>query len=437
MPWRNGWRNTLMKLQSRRRVLQGLGAGGVAALFGTSPAVGQSAPPRVVVIGGGIAGASVSRALRREDPTISVTLVEPSTRYTTCPFSNLVVAGLREIATLQFGYDGLRRAGIDVVHESAVAVDSDARRVRLRDGVEFTYDRLVVAPGVDLRWDAIPGYSESAASTMPHAWKAGEQTILLRRQLEAMDDGGVVIMSVPANPFRCPPGPYERASLIAHYLKTRKPRSKLIVLDAKDQFSKQRLFTAAWKTLYPETLEWISLSDGGRVREIDPSTKTLVTEFSSHRADVANIIPPQRAGSIAGVIGIADQTGWCPIDPVTFESRLVPNIHVIGDAAIGGAMPKSAFTANAQAKACASAIVQLLRGADPAAPKLINTCYSLVAPDYAISIAGVYTPRNGLLAEVDGAGGTSPIDAPAATRAAEATYAESWYQAMTREVFVR
>lgn len=437
MPWRNGWRNTLMKLQSRRRVLQGLGAGGVAALFGTSPAVGQSARPRVVVIGGGIAGASVSRALRREDPTISVTLVEPSARYTTCPFSNLVVAGLREIATLQFGYDGLRRAGIDVMHESAVAVDSDARRVRLRDGVEFTYDRLVVAPGVDLRWDAIPGYSESAASTMPHAWKAGEQTILLRRQLEAMDDGGVVIMSVPANPFRCPPGPYERASLIAHYLKTRKPRSKLIVLDAKDQFSKQRLFTAAWKALYPETLEWISLSDGGRVREIDPSTKTLVTEFGSHRADVASIIPPQRAGSIAGVIGVADQTGWCPIDPVTFESRLVPNIHVIGDAAIGGAMPKSAFTANAQAKACASAIVQLLRGADPAAPKLINTCYSLVAPDYAISIAGVYTPRNGLLAEVDGAGGTSPIDASAATRAAEATYAESWYQAMTREVFVR
>ena len=406
-------------------------------LLGASHAVGQKVPPRVVVIGGGIAGASAARALLREDASISVTLVEPSTQYTTCPFSNLVVAGLRDISTLQFGYDGLRRAGVIVVHEAAVGVEPDTRRVRLREGTELAYDRLVVAPGVDLRWGAIPGYSEAATSTLPHAWKAGDQTILLRRQLEAMDDGGVVVMSVPPNPFRCPPGPYERASLIAHYLKARKPRSKLIVLDAKDQFSKQRLFTAAWKALYPDVLEWVSLSSGGRVREIDLATKTLVTEFGSHRADVANVIPPQRAGAIAGVVGVADQTGWCPIDPVTFESRLVPNVHVIGDAAIGGAMPKSAFTANAQAKACASAITRLLRGEPPPTPKLINTCYSMVAPDYAISIAGVYAPKNGLLAEVDGAGGVSPLDAPDSTRAAEAAYAESWYQAMTGEVFVR
>ncbi len=426
-----------MQNPSRRSVLQSLGAGSAAALIGASRAVGQKAPPRVVVIGGGIGGASAARALLREDASIGVTLVEPSTQYTTCPFSNLIVAGLREISTLQFGYDGLRRAGVTVVHEAAAAVDPDARRVRLRGGAELAYDRLVVSPGVDFRWDAIPGYSEAAASTLPHAWKAGDQTMLLRRQLEAMDDGGVVVMSVPPNPFRCPPGPYERASLIAHYLKARKPRAKLIVLDAKDQFSKQRLFTSAWKTLYPGVLEWVSLSSGGRVREIDPSTKTLVTEFGSHRADVANIIPPQRAGSIAGMIGVADQTGWCPIDPVTFESRLIPNIHVIGDAAIGGAMPKSAFTANAQAKVCASAIVQLLRGEAPPTPKLINTCYSMVAPDYAISIAGVYAPKNGLLAEVDGAGGVSPLDAPNSTRAAEAAYAESWYQTMTGEVFVR
>lgn len=406
-------------------------------LFGASRAVSQNVPPRVVVIGGGIAGASAARSLLREYPSMSVTLVEPSIQYTTCPFSNLVVAGLRDLSTLQFGYDGLRRAGVTVVNEAASAVDPDTRRVRLSGGADLAYDRLVVAPGVDLRWDAIPGYSESAADILPHAWKAGDQTILLRRQLEAMDDGGVVVMSVPPNPFRCPPGPYERASLIAHYLITRKPRSKLIVLDSKDQFSKQRLFTAAWKALYPDVLEWVSLSSGGRVREIDPSTKTLTTEFGSHRADVANIIPPQRAGSIAAIIAVADRTGWCPIDPVTFESRLVPNVHVIGDAAIGGAMPKSAFTANAQAKVCASAIVQLLRGERPQAPKLINTCYSMVAPDYAISIAGVYAPKNGLLAEVDGAGGVSPLDAPDSTRAAEAAYAESWYQAMTGEVFVR
>lgn len=425
-----------MQSPSRRKVLKGIAAAGVAATLGSPKALGQAAP-HVVVIGGGMAGASFARAIRREDPAIRVTLVESSTTYTTCPFSNLVVAGLRDISTLQFGYDSLRRAGIGVVHQAATGVDPSARRVRLHDATEISYDRLVVAPGVDFRMDAIPGYSDSVVDTMPHAWKAGDQTILLRRQLEAMDDGGVVIMAVPANPFRCPPGPYERASLIAHYLKTRKPRSKLIILDAKDQFSKQRLFTAAWKELYPGLLEWVSLSFGGRVREVDPSTKTLLTEFASHRADAANIIPPQRAGTIAGIAGVADQTGWCPIDPVSFESRLQSHIHVIGDAAIGGAMPKSAFTANGQAKACAAAVASLLRGKTPDTPKLINTCYSLVAPDYAISIAGVYTPKGGLLAEVDGAGGTSPLEAPASTRAAEAAYAESWFKTITSEVFVR
>ena len=200
---------------------------------------------------------------------------------------------------------------------------------------------------------------------MPHAWKAGEQTLLLRRQLEAMEDGGLVVISAPANPFRCPPGPYERASLIAHYLKTRKPRSKLIILDAKDVFSKQRLFQAAWKELYPGILEWVSLSSGGNVTSVDPNTNTLVTDFEKYQANVANVIPPQKAGAIAERAGVADVSGWCPIDPVTFESRLQANIHVIGDAAIAGAMPKSAFAANAQAKICAVAVVKLLRGETP------------------------------------------------------------------------
>src|SRR3712207_2907912 len=250
-----------------------------------------------------------------------------------------------------------------------------------------------------------------------------------------MDDGGTVVMSAPPNPYRCPPGPYERASLIAHYLKTRKPRSKLIVLDAKDAFSKQRLFQAAWKELYPGLLEWVSLSSGGSVTAVEPATRTFVTEFGRHKADVGNVIPPQRAGRIAQAAGVADRTGWCPIDPVTFESRLQPNIHVIGDAAIAGAMPKSAFTANAQAKVCAAAIIALLHGEAPQSPKLINTCYSLVAPDYGISIAGVYRPANGLLTDVEGAGGVSPLDAPPSFRSLEATYAEAWFQTITAEVF--
>jgi NADPH-dependent 2,4-dienoyl-CoA reductase/sulfur reductase-like enzyme len=250
-----------------------------------------------------------------------------------------------------------------------------------------------------------------------------------------MDDGGLVVISAPANPFRCPPGPYERASLIAHYLKTRKPRSKLIVLDAKDIFSKQRLFQAAWAELYPGLLEWVPLSKGGNVTSVEAATRTLVTDFGRHHANVANVIPPQKAGRIADAAGVADRSGWCPIDPVTFESTLQPRIHVIGDAAIAGAMPKSAFAANAQAKTCAAAVARLLAGAAPAAPKLINTCYSLVAPDYGISVAGVYAPSGGQLAEVPGSGGVSPLGAPPATRAAEAALAEAWFRTITDEVF--
>jgi NADPH-dependent 2,4-dienoyl-CoA reductase/sulfur reductase-like enzyme len=396
--------------------------------------LGQQAA-RVVVIGGGFAGASCARALKRLDRDLAVTLIEPSARFTACPFSNGVIAGLRDLAAQEFGYDGLKRDGIEVVPQAAVAVDPQARRVTVADGTAFDYQRLVLAPGIELRFDALPGYDEAAAEAMPHAWKAGAQTLVLRRQLEAMEDGGVVVMAVPASPYRCPPGPYERASLIAHYLKTRKPRSKLIVLDAKDRFSKQPLFEAAWQALYPGLVEWVSLSFGGQVTEVDAAAMTLVTDFDRHRADVANVIPPQRAGAIAATAGVADQTGWCPIDPVSFESRLQPGIHVIGDAAIAGAMPKSAFAADSQAKVCAAAVASLLRGEAPAAQKLVNTCYSLVAPDYGISVAGVYHPSGGLLAEVEGAGGTSPREAPASFRQAEARFAEAWFQTITAAVF--
>jgi NADPH-dependent 2,4-dienoyl-CoA reductase/sulfur reductase-like enzyme len=241
-------------------------------------------------------------------------------------------------------------------------------------------------------------------------------------------------MSAPANPFRCPPGPYERASLIAYYLKTRKPRSKLIVLDAKDQFSKQRLFQAAWKELYPDHLEWVGLSQGGRVTSVEPGAMTLVTEFGTHKGAVVNVIPPQQAGHIAEAAGVADRTGWCPVDPVTFESRLVPNIHLAGDAIIAGGMPKSAFSANAQAKVCAAAVAKLLAGEPPSEPRLINTCYSVVAPGYGISVADVYRPVNGVLTAAPG-GGVSPANAPASFRAQEALFADGWFNTITGEVF--
>lgn len=417
----------------RRDLLKSAAAAASASLL-PLPALAQGAAARVVVVGGGFAGATAARALKREDPRIQVTLVEANRTFTACPFSNGVIGGLRELKSQQYGYDKIAAAGIDVVFETASAVDPQARTVRAGERT-LPYDRLVLAPGIDINFNALPGYSEAAAERMPHAWKAGEQTLLLRRQLEAMDDGGLVVIVAPANPFRCPPGPYERASLIAHYLKTRKPRSKLLILDAKDSFSKQRLFENAWKELYPGLIEWISLSSGGKVTAVEPATNTLVTEFGRHRAAVANVIPPQTAGRIALTAGVADQTGWCPIDPVTFESRRQPNIHVIGDATIAGAMPKSAFSANAQAKACAAAVAALLAGRQPAEPKLINTCYSLVAPDYGISVAGVYRPVNGVLAEVPGSGGVSPLNAPRSTRALEAAFADGWFNTITHEVF--
>jgi sulfide dehydrogenase [flavocytochrome c] flavoprotein chain len=393
------------------------------------------ARPRIVIIGGGFGGATCARALRRADPQLEVALVEPNPTFTACPFSNAVIAGLRDIPAQRFGYDAIRAAGIAVAQDQATAIDPQARRVTLRDGSALDYDRLVLAPGIAIRWDALPGYDEAAAGVMPHAWLAGDQTLLLRRRLEAMPDGGTVVISAPANPFRCPPGPYERASLIAYYLRKAKPRSKLIILDAKDNFSKQRLFQNAWQQLYPELIEWVSLSNGGKVISVDANTGTLVTDFATYKPHVANVIPPQRAGRIAELAGVGDSTGWCPIDPVTFESRLQPNIHVIGDAAIAGAMPKSAFAANAQAKVCADAVAALLHGGAPSPPKLINTCYSLVAPDYGISIAGVYHPAGGQLADVEGAGGVSPIDAPADFRALEAAYAEAWFRTITAETF--
>jgi NADPH-dependent 2,4-dienoyl-CoA reductase/sulfur reductase-like enzyme len=417
---------------TRRAAVQTLGAALAAPAF-IRPSRAQ-AVARVVIVGGGFAGATCAREVKRQLANAAVTLVEPNATFTACPFSNAVIAGLRDMDAQRFGYEGIRKAGITVAQQAAIGVDPQARRVTLADKSTLEYDRLVVAPGIDLRFDALPGYDERAAEIMPHAWRAGEQTLLLRRQLEAMEDGGTVIISAPSNPFRCPPGPYERASLIAYYLKTKKPRSKLLIVDAKDAFSKQRLFQNAWKALYPN-LEWVSLSSGGKVTSVNAQTRTFATEFGDHKADVGNVIPPQRAGRIAEAAGTADRSGWCPIDPVTFESKLQPNIHVIGDAAIAGAMPKSAFSANSQAKACAAAVTILLRGEKPPEPKLINTCYSVVAPDYAISIAGVYHPANGLLADVEGAGGISPIDAPASFRALEASYADAWFKTITSEVF--
>lgn len=419
---------------SRRTFIAAAGANALAAPFLARRGYAQSAG-RVVVIGGGFGGATAARYLAGMGHEVS--LVTREATFSTCPFSNTVVSGLNPMTAITFNYDALSAAGVTVIQDEAVGVDADQGSVTLADGTTLTYDRLILSPGIDLIFDdGIAGYDRAAADVMPHAWQAGPQTALLRKQLEAMEDGGTVVIAVPANPFRCPPGPYERASLIAHYLKAEKPASKIMILDAKDSFSKQSLFQEAWQTLYPDMIEWVSLSMGGKVSSVDPATMHVVGDFVDVTADVANVIPPQRAAAIAQTAGVADGTGWCPIHPATMESQLVPNIHVVGDAALANAMPKSAFSANAQAKHCASVINALLNDNEPPSPKLLNTCYSLASPEYGFTVAGVYTAgADGFFDEVEGAGGVSPLGESSEFRAAEAGFARDWYATITSQIW--
>ena len=365
-----------------------------------------------------------------------MTVIEPDASIITCPFSNGVIAGLDTIDRITHGLDALAKDGVTLVRDRVVGFDPRARTVRLAGGNDLPYDRLVLSPGIDLKWGAIEGYDEAAAEVMPHAWKAGPQTLLLRRQLEAMEDGGVVIISSPPNPYRCPPGPYERASLVAHYLKTHKPRSKVIVLDAKDNFSKQPLFLEAWKKLYPGLLEWMPFASAGNLLRVDPATKTFHAEFVDVRADVANVIPPQRASRLVDAAGLTAGGDWVRVDPSTFESVVAPGVHVLGDAIIAGAMPKSAFAATSQAKVCAFAIAALQAGREPPTPLFLNTCYSLIAPDYGITVSDVFrVAANGSITPVEGAGGISKVGAPVEVRAKEAEYARGWYASIIAETY--
>ena len=286
-----------------------------------------------------------------------------------------------------------------------------------------------------MNFDAIPGYDEAASDIAPHAWQAGSQTTLLRDQLRALRPGGTVAMVVPDNPYRCPPGPYERASLIAHYLRAHNPTAKVLILDNKDNFSKKPLFMQAWAELYPGMISWQGISDGASVVEVDTKAKVISTHFDEVSYDVANIIPPQRAGWIARRAGAVDATDWCPIDPESFASKYLPNTYILGDAAIANAMPKSAFAANAQAKYCAIQVIRSLRDLPPLTSPLANTCYSLVNPNYAISVAGVYRADESRWQAVIGAGGSSSLDAGDDIRQREARYATAWFNAITQQVY--
>ncbi|BBP46693.1 cytochrome c [Thiosulfatimonas sediminis] len=441
----------MLKRRSLIKAMAATGFGGtlIAALPGCSlpkvPMLGEMGaktrkagePAHVVVIGGGFGGASVAKYLKRFDSSVNVTLIEPKQNYMTCPGSNWYLAGLVDAKFITHNYDALKtKHGVSVIHSMVTKVSPSAMQVTLKDGRVLDYDRLVVSPGIDFNYDAIEGYSEANINDIPHAYQAGPQTEILYKQLREMPQGGTFVMCPPGNPFRCPPGPYERASMVADFFKRENPTAKIVILDAKEKFSKQGLFQEGWAQLYGDMIEWIPASSGGKVLRVDAATKTVFTDFGEHKADVLNIIPPQKAGKIAFTAGLTNEKGWCPINQKTFESTIHPNIHVIGDSSISGKMPKSGHSAASQGKMCAAAIVSLLNGKDVPVGKNVNTCYSLVSADYGISVAAVYVLNaEGQIVGVKDAGGVSPKGADTAFRLMEAKYADGWYKAIAMDLW--
>ena len=414
-------------------------AGGAALLLAAPAAPRAQGTARLLVIGGGFGGASAARYARLAHPGLQVTLVEPLARFVTCPYGNLLLGGFRGIGDITHSYDGLRAHGVTVVHDRAEAIDAPAKRVRLRGGQILPYDKLILAPGIAIRWGALEGYDEAAAEMMPHAWVPGDgsQTLLLRRQLEAMPDGGTVGFAIPDNPFRCPPGPYERISMVAAYLKRHKPRSKILALDAKQAFSKQGLFQDGWKALYGEMVEWVPGNRDGKVVRVDPRDRVLESEFGvRHKVDVANVIPPQSAARIVTASDLAEPNGWARVNAATFTSVVAPDIHIVGDANNGAPMPKSGYVANSTAKQAVASAVAALRGQAPPEAVYFNTCYSHVGEDYGISVVGIFRPGpNNTFVEVPNSGGVSPRGDLPDQRRLEAQYADAWYASITRDMF--
>lgn len=408
--------------------------GGIARWGGASRAF-AGAKPKVAIIGGGFAGSRCALFLKRLRPIIDVTLIDPDEHYVTCPMSNSVLVGLRSMASITVSRRGLERAGVTVVRDHVIAVDVGRRRVGLGGGTVLAYDTLVLAAGIRFLWGKPEGYDEGAAQLMPHAWQAGAQTKILAAQLRAMDDGGVAAISVPAGPMRCPPGPFERASLIASYFKRYKPRSKVLIFDANNHFPRQDVFTQAWETLYPRMIEWIPVVNDGAVVRVDPAQMTLFTSDREHRVDVANIIPAQAPALLAVASGMAAPHGWCPVHPESFASSLVSNVHVIGDACIADPLPKSASAASGQAKQCALSIAAAFGGRPAPDPTFRSVCYSMLAPDRALSIHGRFRWHDGRVLTLPETKVIEGRAGSAAFAAQEAQNAADWYRGIVADSF--
>ena len=420
----------------RRSFLKLVGAGAGAAglpMIGRAAELMPKGAKRVVVIGGGYGGTIAAKYIRMMDKSIEVVMIERNDHFVSCPFSNLYIGGiLKDLNPLTIKYDKLAaNHGVKVVQAEVTAIDPAAKVVTTSKGT-VSYDRLVLSPGVDFRLEEMKGYDAAAMEKMPHAWKAGPQTVLLRKQLEAMKDGGTMVMTIPLSPYRCPPGPYERASMVAHYLKANKPKSKIVVLDANpDITSKGGLFKKGWKDNYEGIIDY---RPAKKVTEVEPGKMTVLIEgLEDVKGDVVNVIPPQRAGQIAVAAGlVGDDKNWCTVNPTTFESTKQAGIHVIGDASNAGAMPKSGYSANSEAKVCAMNIVALMNGKELTEMSGINTCYSYITDKEAVSVAAVYKVADGKIIAVPNSGGVSPADFSAAK--IEAVYAESWLRNILTEM---
>ena len=410
----------------------------VGALDFKAPAL-AAGPAKIVIIGGGPGGAGVANRLKAADATLDVTLIEPKQKYTTCFNSNLYLGGFRSFQSLTFNYDGVKKRGIRVITDTATSIDTKAKTVALSGGTSLPYDKVVVAPGIDLKFDAIEGYSPEAAKIMPHAWQGGEQTWLLKEKLLALPEGGLIVMAAPPNPYRCPPGPYERACMIGHFLKSQKPRAKLIIFDPKTSYSKQPVFEEAFNDLYKGIIE-INLTneiDDFAVTRVDPKSGEVATKSGRiEHAALANIIPPQKAGAIAAKSGLVEGD-WCPVRPQNFTSTLAEDVYVLGDAAVAADMPKSAYSALNQAGVVAADIIASVSGKPRELGKYHNVCWSLLAPDNSVKIGGDYTPgtKDGKPHLIANGAFVSQPGETADIRRENAQDGANWYQTMVADLF--
>jgi sulfide dehydrogenase [flavocytochrome c] flavoprotein subunit len=403
------------------------------ALLSAPMAMGQ-AKPRVVVIGGGAGGATAARYIAKDSQgAIDVTLVEANPVYTTCFFSNLYIGGFYKFEDLQHGYGTLASGGVTVIHDLATGVDRAARTVTLAGGQVLAYDRLILSPGIDFNEASVPGWSVGAAEIMPHAYKAGPQTQLLKAQIEAMPQGGVFCMVAPPNPYRCPPGPYERISMVASVLKAKNPTAKILLLDPKERYSKQPLFEEGWARHYPGMIERIGPEFGGGKVEVRPASMEVVVDGDVQKVDVCNVIPGQTAGKIAQIAGVTAESGWAPVAPDSMKSKADANVYVLGDSSAQGDMPKSGFSANSQAKVAAMSVRGELTGSRVFPARYSNTCWSLIATDDGVKVGAAYEPTPEKIASVSNF--ISQTGEDAALR--KATYEESlgWYTGIVSDMF--